>query len=84
MGYFQVRYNSRVIIYNRRAFIRLATGYRVLMMIMTTAEQLFVQNRHSFLSKRTIRGDGKGEFEKNGCNNSTPFCGTTIACYNFI
>ena len=26
MGYFQVRYNSRVVIYDRRAFIRLATG----------------------------------------------------------
>ena len=26
MGYFQVRYDSRVVIYDRRAFIRLATG----------------------------------------------------------
>ena len=26
MGYFQVRYDSRVVIYNRRGFIRLATG----------------------------------------------------------
>ena len=26
MGYFTVRYNYRVIIYDRRAFIRLATG----------------------------------------------------------
>ena len=26
MGYFQVRYDSRVIIYDRRGFIRLATG----------------------------------------------------------
>ena len=26
MGYFQVRYDSRVVIYNRRAFTRLATG----------------------------------------------------------
>ena len=25
MGYFQVRYDSRVVIYDRRAFIRLAT-----------------------------------------------------------
>ena len=25
MGYFQVRYNSRVVNYNRRGFIRLAT-----------------------------------------------------------
>ena len=25
MGYFQVRYNSRVVIYDRRGFIRLAT-----------------------------------------------------------
>ena len=27
MGYFQVRYNPRVINYDRRGFIRLATGY---------------------------------------------------------
>ena len=26
MGYFKVRYDSRVINYNRRGFIRLATG----------------------------------------------------------
>ena len=26
MGYFQVRYDSRVVIYDCRAFIRLATG----------------------------------------------------------
>ena len=26
MGYFQVRYNSRVVVYNRRGFIRLATA----------------------------------------------------------
>ena len=26
MGYFQVRYNSRVVNYNRRGFIRLATA----------------------------------------------------------
>ena len=26
MGYFQVRYDSRVVNYNRRGFIRLATG----------------------------------------------------------
>ena len=26
MGYFQVRYDSRVIIYERKMFIRLATG----------------------------------------------------------
>ena len=26
IGYFQVRHNSRVVIYDRRAFIRLTTG----------------------------------------------------------
>ena len=26
MGYFQVRYDSRVVIYERKMFIRLATG----------------------------------------------------------
>ena len=30
MGYFQVRYNSRVIIYDCRGFIRLATGLVVM------------------------------------------------------
>ena len=29
MGYFQVRYDSRVVIYDRRAFIRLATGVTI-------------------------------------------------------
>ena len=28
MGYFPVRYDSRVVIYDRRGFIRLATGNR--------------------------------------------------------
>ena len=27
MGYFQVMYESKVVIYNRKMFIRLATGY---------------------------------------------------------
>ena len=27
MGYFQVRYNFRVVNYDRRGFIRLATGF---------------------------------------------------------
>ena len=27
MGYFQVRYDSRVVIYERKLFIRLATGF---------------------------------------------------------
>ena len=31
MGYFQVRYNSRVIIYDGRGFIRLATGLQFYM-----------------------------------------------------
>ena len=30
MGYFQVRYDSRVVIYDRTAFIRLATGTKVI------------------------------------------------------
>ena len=28
MGYFRVRYNSRVVIYERKMFIRLATGFK--------------------------------------------------------
>ena len=31
MEYFLVRYDSRVVIYNRRGFIRLATGYLTLL-----------------------------------------------------
>ena len=30
MGYFQVRYNSRVVIYERKMFIKLATGLVVM------------------------------------------------------
>ena len=30
LGYFQVRYNSRVVIYERKMFIRLATGLVVM------------------------------------------------------
>ena len=30
MGYFQVRYDSRVVIYERKMFIRLATGLVVM------------------------------------------------------
>ena len=29
MGYFQVRYNPRVVIYNHRGFIRLATDWAI-------------------------------------------------------
>ena len=35
MGYFPVRYNSRVVIYKRKMFIRLATG---MMMMVTLVE----------------------------------------------
>ena len=34
MGYFQVRYNSRVINYDHRGFIRLATGFTEIFMVM--------------------------------------------------
>ena len=34
MGYFQVRYNSRVINYDRRGFIRLTTDSYVVRIIM--------------------------------------------------
>ena len=34
MGYFQVRYNSRVVNYDRRGFIRLATGHGYLSMVL--------------------------------------------------
>ena len=29
MGYFPVRYDSRVVIYEHKMFIRLATGYKM-------------------------------------------------------
>ena len=35
MGYFQVRYNSRVVKYDRRGFIRLATGLPAYQIIMS-------------------------------------------------
>ena len=38
MGYFQVSYNSRVVIYDRRAFIRLAT---YIVRIFDGIEQIF-------------------------------------------
>ena len=44
MGYFQVRYDSRVVNYNRRGFIRLATGEskrlfeKFLLCLMTSAD----------------------------------------------
>ena len=39
MGYFQVRYDSRVVIYERKMFIRLATG---LMFSKHLFAQLFI------------------------------------------
>ena len=35
MGYFQVRYNSRVVKYDHRGFIRLATGLPAYQIIMS-------------------------------------------------
>ena len=35
MGYFQVRYDSRVVNYDRRGFIRLATGGETSIVIKT-------------------------------------------------
>ena len=35
MGYFPVRYNSRVVNYDRRGFIRLATGLQVCTSVST-------------------------------------------------
>ena len=35
MGYFPVRYDSRVVIYDRRGFIRLATGHSVKSSVLT-------------------------------------------------
>ena len=49
MGYFQVRYDSRVVIYDRRGFIRLANG-----IIINTAPihgTIFVILRHLCWSK---------------------------------
>ena len=33
MGYFQVRYDSRVVIYERKLFIRLAAGFFLVMVV---------------------------------------------------
>ena len=40
MGYFQVRYNSSVVIYDRRAFIRLATDLKDCSLTIETNEYL--------------------------------------------
>ena len=39
MGYFPVRYDSRVVIYERKMFIRLATDFKVNKILMTTILQ---------------------------------------------
>ena len=41
MGYFQVRYNSRVINYDRRGFIRLATESYVLVIFTTPRNVIY-------------------------------------------
>ena len=41
MGYFQVRYDSRVVIYERKMFIRLATGKLTLELGRTTKTKDF-------------------------------------------
>ena len=50
MGYFQVRYDSRVVIYDRRGFIRLATGVNVINKIknVTSFNQLI---QHSVVGR---------------------------------
>ena len=40
MGYYQVRYNSRVVIYNHRCFIRLTTGCMKLILFMSKIYQI--------------------------------------------
>ena len=40
MGYFQVRYNSRVIIYDCRGFIRLATDYNGIFFVVSAKEEI--------------------------------------------
>ena len=39
MGYFPVRYDSRVVIYERKMFIRLATG----LLVMVNGEDSFLK-----------------------------------------
>ena len=48
MGYFQVRYDSRVVIYNRRAFIRLATDYNSKHTINTVVNFIDAPNLFAF------------------------------------
>ena len=45
MGYFQVRYDSRVVNYERKLFIRLATGHIGVFEVVTRTAQL-----HTYLA----------------------------------
>ena len=56
MGYFQVRYNSRVVNYDRRGFIRLATG--LVVMVDDSCSK-----GHGFESRRRIL-DGHDIFSR--------------------
>ena len=61
MGYFQVRYDSRVVIYDRRAFIRLATEntHRLGKLVssftsLNSADSLHTKNIFSLLVKSSL------------------------------
>ena len=60
MGYFQVRYDSRVVNYNRRGFIRLATDpNNPLAKITSVTSKLFVQWLCSSVG-RAVPSDSRG------------------------
>ena len=63
MGYFQVRYNSRVIIYERKMFIRLATDVSGLNPVIG---KIYVEHLFSvFNNKNKEKEAGNGPFKKN-------------------
>ena len=55
MGYFSVRYNSRVENYDRRGFIRLATGCKVILTLMTSQECICDHLMHISVDYVTVR-----------------------------
>ena len=54
MGYFPVKYDSRVVIYKRKFFIRLATGVFAISSMMLIFNKLRVMNCNDFTTKRVI------------------------------
>ena len=49
MGYFPVRYDSRVVIYERKMFIRLATGHSDYYFVFLYISLQYIRSRYLYL-----------------------------------